>query len=71
MSHQEFPPEVRSAATQLGLFLITRKFCLRVLSIESRMGSLTIAAESTNLPNSPALLITRQGGRLSYALAVA
>jgi len=35
------------------------------------MGLLTIAAASTNLLNSPAMLITRQGGRLSYALAVA
>ncbi len=34
------------------------------------MQSLTIAAASTNLPNSPAMLITRQGGRLSCALAV-
>ena len=34
------------------------------------MHSLTIAAASTNLPNSPAMLITRQGGRSSYALAV-
>jgi len=35
------------------------------------MHSLTIAAASIDLPNSPAMLITRPGGRLSYALAVA
>lgn len=35
------------------------------------MRLLSIAAVSINLPNSPAMLITRQGVRLSYALAVA
>ena len=35
------------------------------------MHSLSIAAASFNLKGSPAMLITRQGGRLSYALAVA
>ena len=34
------------------------------------MLSLTMFAASPNLPNSQAMLITRQGGRLSYALAV-
>lgn len=35
------------------------------------MHSLSIAAASINLPNSPAMLITRLGEKLSYALAVA
>lgn len=50
---------------------LPRNFRLRSLAVESRMRLLSIAAASSNLPISPAMLITRQGGRLSYALAVA
>jgi len=71
ISHQELPPDAWFAPLKPALFLITLKYCLRILSLGSRMGLLTIAAASTNLLNSPAMLITRQGGRLSYALAVA
>jgi len=35
------------------------------------MQSLSMAAASLNLSSSPAMLITRQGGRISCALAVA
>lgn len=38
---------------------VALKFSLQVLASESRMRSLTIAAASLNLSNSPALLITR------------
>jgi hypothetical protein len=62
VSHQELPPD--------GLSL-ERRFSLPFLAVASRLRSLSIAAASNNLPNSPAMLITRQGGRLSYALAVA
>src|ERR1041385_6857820 len=62
MSHQELPPD---------LLPVARNICLRSLAVGSTMRSLSIAAASIDLSNSPAMLITRQGGRLSYALAVA
>jgi hypothetical protein len=46
------------------------KFSLRVLAVESRMIALTIAAASHQPTNSPAMLITRQSGRSSCALAL-
>src|SRR6185295_15688907 len=62
VSHQESPPD---------LLPLARRFFLRSLAVGSTMRSLSIAAVSIDLSNSPAMLITRQGGRLSYALAVA
>jgi hypothetical protein len=53
------------------LLPLARNISLRSLAVGSTLRSLSIAAASVNLPNSPAMLITRQGGRWSYALAVA
>ena len=71
MSHQEFPPEVHPFDLDPDLLPSAQNFSLRSLAVGSRMRSLSIAAASTNLPNSPAMLITRRGVGLSYALAVA
>jgi hypothetical protein len=71
MPHQEFPPEAHPIDINPDLLPLALNLCLRSLAVGSKMRSLTIAAASTNLLNSPAMLITRQGVRLSYALAVA
>ena len=70
VSHQELPPEGDRLRLNPELLPIARKYRLRSLAVGSRMRSLSIAAASIDLPNSPAVLITGLGGRLSYALAV-